>query len=114
MAAKNHKITLDLDFNVEKTKLQEISTLINKDLGKGMSSGKGGSYFNNISASVNQVYKEAAQLYKMFSKPIALLMSESLEPHRLVATYTQLLLHPQARTLSVILLCHNHLLQISE
>ena len=70
MAAKNHKITLDLDFNVEKTKLQEISTLINKDLGKGMSSGKGGSYFNNISASVNQVYKEAAQLYKMFSKPL--------------------------------------------
>lgn len=70
MAANTHKITLNLDFNVEKTKLQEISSLINKDLGKGMSSGKGGSYFNNINASINQVMQEANQLYKLFSKPL--------------------------------------------
>ena len=70
MAANNRKITLTLDFNVEKTKLQEISSLINKDLGKGLSSGKGGSYFNNITHSVVQATKEAGQLYKMLSKPL--------------------------------------------
>jgi TP901 family phage tail tape measure protein len=70
MAAKNHNITLNLDFNVEKSKLQEISSLINKDLGKGIASGKGESYFNNISSSISQVTKEAAQLYKMLGKPL--------------------------------------------
>lgn len=75
MAGKTtHKITLGLDFNVEKAKLQEISTLIDKSLGKGMTSGKGGSYFNNISSSIKQVTGEANQLYKLFGKP---LVSES-------------------------------------
>lgn len=70
MAAKTNKITLNLDFNVEKTKLQEIASLLNKDLGKGMSSGKGGSYFNNIAASISQASKEANQLYKLLEKPL--------------------------------------------
>ena len=67
---KTPTITLNLDFNVEKAKIQEISSLLDKNLAKGLKSGKGDSYFNNISTSVAQVTREAAQLYKTLGKPL--------------------------------------------
>ena len=85
MASKNSPtITLNLDFNVEKAKIQEISTLLDKNLSKGLKSGKGDSYFNNISTAVNQATREATQLYKALSKPLgskneAVKLGKSLE-----------------------------------
>ena len=85
MANRNTQtITLNLDFNVEKAKITEISNLLDKNLSKGLKSGKGDSYFNNISTSVAQATREAAQLYKTLSKPLgskneAVKLGKSLE-----------------------------------
>ena len=67
---KTPTFTLNLDFNVEKTKLQEISNLLDKNLTKSLTSGKGESYINNITQAFSQTNREAQQLYKTLSKPM--------------------------------------------
>lgn len=67
---KTPTFTLNLDFNVEKTKLQEISSLLDKNLSKSLTSGKGESYLNNITAAFTQSNRQAQQLYKTLSKPM--------------------------------------------
>ena len=70
MAAKQDRITLTLDFNVEKAKLQELSNLLNKDIGKGFNGSKSLDYFNGMKNSINDVYKISNSLYKNLSKPL--------------------------------------------
>lgn len=68
--AKNQKITLTLDFEVEKGKLQEVSNLISKDLGKGLKGNRANDYFSNLKSSVANASKEINAMYSALSKPL--------------------------------------------
>lgn len=71
MAGKYQQtFTLNLDFNVEKAKINEIGALLDKNLGKKMGSGKGDSYLQNIATTASTAAKEATKLYKIMEKPI--------------------------------------------
>lgn len=71
MAGKHQQtFTLNLDFNVEKSKLNEIGALLDKNLSKKMGSGKGDSYIQNIATATSAATKEAIKLYKIMEKPI--------------------------------------------
>lgn len=67
---KTPTFTLNLDFNVEKSKLQEIGNILDKNLTKSFTSGKGESYINNITQAFTQTNRQAEQLYKTLSKPM--------------------------------------------
>lgn len=64
------KITLTLDFNVEKGKLQEVSNLLNKDVEKGFKGGKSLGYFNTLKTALTEVGKTANGIYSSLSKPL--------------------------------------------
>ena len=70
MAARNNKITLNLDFNVEKSKLQEIGSIINKETSKAFNSSKGSKYYENIENAIKSATKEASGLYAQLNKPL--------------------------------------------
>ena len=70
MAARNNKITLNLDFNVEKSKLQEIGSIINKETSKAFNSSKGSKYYENIENAIKSATKEATGLYTQLNKPL--------------------------------------------
>lgn len=71
MAGKYQQtFTLNLDFNVEKAKLNEIGALLDKNLSKKMGSGKGDNYLQNIVNTTSIATKEAIKLYKVMEKPI--------------------------------------------
>ena len=71
MAGKYQQtFTLNLDFNVEKAKINEIGALLDKNLGKKMGSGKGDSYLQNIATAASTASKEATKLYKIMERPI--------------------------------------------
>ena len=68
--AKNEKITLTLDFNVERAKLQEVGSVLGKDMEKGLRGTKTLEYFNSIKTAVNDVTKTVGGLYSSLSKPL--------------------------------------------
>lgn len=69
MATKN-KITLTLDFLVEKQSLQSIKNLIEKDLGKGFTGTKTNDYFTSLRNVIVPLEKDANRLMQQLSKPI--------------------------------------------
>lgn len=69
MATKN-KITLTLDFLVEKQSLQSIKNLIEKDLGKGFTGAKTNDYFTSLRNVIVPLEKDANRLMQQLSKPI--------------------------------------------
>ena len=70
MAARNNKITLNLDFNVEKAKLQEIGNIISRETSKAFDSSKGNKYYANIESAIRSATKEATGLYSQLNKPL--------------------------------------------
>lgn len=70
MAAKQEKFTLTLDFNVERGKLQEISNMLGKDLGKGLHGSKTQEYFSDLKRSVNDFGKTVNNVYSELQKPL--------------------------------------------
>lgn len=68
--AKNEKITLTLDFNVERAKLQEVGNLLGKDVEKGLRGTRTIEYFNSIKTAVGDVTKTVGGLYSSLSKPL--------------------------------------------
>ncbi len=68
--AKNEKITLTLDFNVERAKLQEVGNLLGRDVEKGLRGTKTIEYFNSIKTAVTDVTKTVGGLYSSLSKPL--------------------------------------------
>lgn len=70
MAARNNKITLNLDFNVERAKLQEIGNIISKETSKAFDSSKGNKYYANIENAIRSATKEATGLYSQLNKPL--------------------------------------------
>lgn len=70
MAARQEKFTLTLDFNVERSKLQEISSMLGKDLEKGLRGTKTIDYFNNLKSSVGNFSKTVNSLYTELGKPL--------------------------------------------
>lgn len=70
MATTQEKVILTLDFNVDKSKLNQISSLINQDMAKGFNSKKAETYLENIRQGFIGAQKEANNLYNSMSKPL--------------------------------------------
>ena len=70
MATTQEKVILTLDFNVDKSKLNQISSLINQDMSKGLNSKKAETYLENIRQGFIGAQKEANNLYNSMSKPL--------------------------------------------
>ena len=51
-SSKEHRLTLNLDFNTDKAKLQEIGNAINKITDKSLTGGKAVEYLNNINFNI--------------------------------------------------------------
>ena len=58
MAKNTHTITLNLDFNVERGKLQEIGNMLNKTVGQGLKGGSATGYFNSIKNEATGAIKD--------------------------------------------------------
>ncbi len=70
MAARKEKITLTLDFNVERGKIKEIGELLNKDLEKGLRGTKTQDYFQDLKTSVVDFNKSIGEVYTTLQKPL--------------------------------------------
>lgn len=68
--SKQGNITLNLDFNVEKAKLQEVGAILGKDLEKGVKGSKSLEYIDNAKKSLNTFTKQVHGLYNDLSKPL--------------------------------------------
>ena len=69
MAKNTHTITLNLDFNVERGKLQEIGNMLNKTVGQGLKGGSATGYFNSIKNEATGAIKVINSMYKELYKP---------------------------------------------
>lgn len=70
MAKRETTLTLTLDFDVEKQKLQGIGELLNKNIDKNLHSEKTLEYFNTVKKSISDLQKATNTLYASLSKPI--------------------------------------------
>lgn len=70
MAKRETTVTLTLDFDVEKQKLQGIGELLNKNIDKNLHSEKTLEYFNTVKKSILDLQKAANTLYASLSKPM--------------------------------------------
>ena len=70
MANKQEKITLTIDFNIEKAKLQELSKILNVDIGGKLKGNTALSYFETARTGVNDLQKTVNKLYTTLQKPL--------------------------------------------
>lgn len=68
--AKQEKITLTLDFDVERAKLQGIGDMLSKDLSKGLKGDKTTQYFNSAKEAATDLLKTVNSVYSTLSKPL--------------------------------------------
>ena len=68
--SKQGNITLNLDFNVEKAKLQEVGAILGKDLEKGVKGSKSLEYIESAKKSLSTFTKQVHGLYSDLSKPL--------------------------------------------
>ena len=67
---KQRRITLNIDFNVEKAKLQEVGSILGKDLDKNVKGSKIVEYIDTAKKSMSGFYKQVHGLYNELSKPL--------------------------------------------
>ena len=70
MAKQDRKITLTLDFDVERSKLQTIGNSLGKELSKGLQGDKANQYFNSAKESAVAFQKTVNEIYSSLSKPL--------------------------------------------
>lgn len=70
MANKQEKITLTIDFNIERSKLQELSKILNVDIGGKLKGNTALSYFETARTGVNDLQKTVNKLYTTLQKPL--------------------------------------------
>ncbi len=70
MARRETTLTLTLDFEVEKQKLQEVGNLLGRSVEKNLHGEKTLEYFTNLKQAINDVVKTASGLYSNLSKPL--------------------------------------------
>lgn len=68
--AKQQRITLTLDFEVERAKLQQISSLLGTNIEKGLKGTTSKQFFGDISSAIKLTTKDATDLYKILGKPL--------------------------------------------
>lgn len=68
--SKPGHITLNLDFNIEKAKLQEVGAILGKDLEKGVKNSKSLEYLDTAKKSLSSFTKQVNGLYNDLSKPL--------------------------------------------
>ena len=68
--AADRKVTLTLDFKVEKEQLKEVSNLFNKDFGKNISGSRAGDYLKSIKSAATDAYQAVMPLIKVLSQPL--------------------------------------------
>ena len=67
---KQGRITLNLDFNIDKIKLQEVGAILGKDLDKNVKGSKIVEYIDTARKSMSGFYKQVNSLYNELSKPL--------------------------------------------
>ncbi len=70
MAKNQEKITLTIDFNIERSKLQELSKILNVDIGGKLKGNTALSYFETARTGVNDLQKTVNKLYTTLQKPL--------------------------------------------
>ena len=70
MAKNQEKVTLTIDFNIERSKLQELSKILNVDVGSKLKGNTALAYFDTARSGVNELQKTVNKLYATLQKPL--------------------------------------------